>query len=807
MNDVISEIELFPLELNYQNFVKSLSVYQYEVHMEPEDAKFFGGLPDVTYNISRKLDGIYHSTPGPTFISTKQLPESDLNFRFPSGIQAALIPISRQPSLDPTQDHDLIMKILRKDLRRSIEKSGYIVRGYSAFDNSQELVKGIKASNQQLQYLIDLIGIYAGFYFKIRYIDNQFYLQISPKSIIEFKGDIYGLINHGAYSIPFIEDFCEHVKLWNGQVVDLRRIDTMTCNQPIIDEEPYNGMTFLDYVNSIDDYSGLHSDARLLVILQRRKNALTYATSEGTKPLIDFSHLAYLDSPAYSFITKKMKHQSAERHKLATQYSKKIQLNFNGIDVKLGAHRRYFGRELVSTFNNPLYTNRGYLFAEPFVTLFDKKGNLRHVSEATGDKGAPQDLLTGRYMPFSQITRMKLLMLAAKGYEDAARQLKEALTNYDAPNHIGQILRNIGCRFDISEIQTVDPQSNQSFSTSEFDCAVIVGPKENLGVAGTYVQTELSLLENGIPAQYIIHAPHTSLYFDKSIGKKIRESYSFLTLVLSILAKIGANSIVISSESTKYFPENSVILSYNFARVFEPLGHQSSQHASLESMKASLPLAAAVSVIDQAGSEIIHQYPHIITDETALFRGSSGKLIFDRVPDTADVIVIHKDGMFTSSELTDIGQLRRQGTRVQPVSIVTSAIPRIITSDESKKYLPKAGEVIPISNSEFLLSTTQLTLDYDPSSRGWPNPLSIKIHDLESQEPTTAELKWKILYQIWCLTRAHPATIIPTRRPISIHYSNKMARFLRKSRRVQPEYFRKFADKKNRFDLYSRPFM
>jgi hypothetical protein len=792
------------MEMKHEDFIKTLSVYQYRIHIAPEDADFFGGLSDVTYQISQNNDGIYYSDQGPSFITTKPIEDAKLDVIFPNGMPAVIAPIARDPKADPIQDRDVIMRIMARELTHSIRSSGFRIRGYSAFDLSEELVKDIRASDRQAQDIIEQIGVYPGFHFRIRKIDNLHFLQISPKSTIEFKSDIHSLIKSGRHSIQFLQDFCERVKLADEHIVDLRRIDNKTCDDQI-NEKPYNGMTYLDYVNSIADRSNLHSDPNLLVVLLRRQNALTYATSEGAKPVIDFSHLANLDSSAYASITKKMKRQSAERHKLASSYSKKIQLDFSGIRIKLGGHRRYLGNAIVSNFNEPIIQDRGFHFSSPFVTLLDRTGNIKHVSDATGDKGAPQDLLTGKYMPYTRIESIRLLLLAIKGYESAASQLKEALFDHNTANPSDRILRYVGCKFEVSEIQTVEPESTNFSSLGSYDCALIVGPKENLGIYGSYVLTELALLERGIPGQYIIHAPNSSPYLDKSVGKKINETYSFLTLILSILAKVGANSIVISSESTRYFPDNSAILSYNFARVFEAFDYDIA--ASLETMKASLPLAAAVSILDTAGAQIIHQYPHVINDETALFRGDRGKLIFDKIPDNSDMIVIHKDGMFNHSELSDIEKLRKPGIRIQPISIVTNAVPRIITSDKSVKYVPKAGAVIPVSNSEFLLSTTQIPATYDPLARGWPNPLSIKIHDLDHQDNTSTEQKWKLLYQIWCLTRAHPATIIPTRRPISIHYSNKMARFLRKSRKAQPEYFTKFADKKNRFNLYPRPFM
>jgi hypothetical protein len=42
---------------------------------------------------------------------------------------------------------------------------------------------------------------------------------------------------------------------------------------------------------------------------------------------------------------------------------------------------------------------------------------------------------------------------------------------------------------------------------------------------------------------------------------------------------------------------------------------------------------------------------------------------------------------------------------------------------------------------------------------------------------------------------------------MSIHYSNKIAEFIRKARNAEPSYFKKFAGQKNRLGLYPKPFI
>jgi hypothetical protein len=173
-----------------------------------------------------------------------------------------------------------------------------------------------------------------------------------------------------------------------------------------------------------------------------------------------------------------------------------------------------------------------------------------------------------------------------------------------------------------------------------------------------------------------------------------------------------------------------------------------------------------------------------------------------------DNIIVHKDGEFYQKELSDLKNLQLGKIRIIPVSIVSGCVPRLFSfSEKAKAPLPLEGTVFTLSNNEFLMSTTLVSNYYDAASRGWPNPIFIKIHEEILERKLTVEEKLQILYQIWSFTRLHIHSEIPLRRPISIHYSNLMAEFLRKCENRRPTYFEKFMGYENTLGYIPRIFL
>ena len=176
-----------------------------------------------------------------------------------------------------------------------------------------------------------------------------------------------------------------------------------------------------------------------------------------------------------------------------------------------------------------------------------------------------------------------------------------------------------------------------------------------------------------------------------------------------------------------------------------------------------------------------------------------------QIPEEFSKIIIHKDGPFYPNELEDLKELTRDDRAIVPISITSTGVPRLFSSNLGNKFLPRPGLVFPLSSNEFLMSTTLVTSRYLPEERGWPNPILIRIHETSKRLPTAEKLR--MLYQIWSLTRLTLGSQLPFRQPLTIHYSNQMTVFLRKAGKVEPTYFKNLSGKRNRHGYLPRIFM
>ena len=807
MNEIKAETELFPLDLKLEQFVDSLRIYEYKVRAESNVIEFFGGENTITYNLVQQVNGFYQSSSQGSMVCTLQpLKENQLCFNFGKEMIVDLVSISENRKLDLINDRSLIFKILYRELRKSIEKSGFKIKGSSAYSTLDELTKDLFDENEVSNFG-KLIGLYGGFSFRLHELNGILFLQVSPKSTFEFKTDIYDLLKSDEYSENSLEDLCQRIRLSLGKTVDLRSILEKKCSEPI-QESPFNGKSLMEYNELVGDFTLKKPDANLLLVFSEASNSLHYASSEGSKPVIDFESIANLEPDAYSKLNKKLKSQSAKRKDLALQFVKSLELVINGKPIKIRSRHTYAGSlDEKIDLNSPFDDKKFFKFSDPVVLFRDKNGNPKPASRETNDTAAPQDILKRGYLPYQVPKEINITLLAIKGLEDSAEKLKEAILF--PSNFVINLQEKLGCKFNIGKIITIDPENN--FPTINADCALVIGHKKNQELPffeiGEYTDSEVSILEQGIPAQYVIHAPHNNLLLDHSVESKIKNPNALLGIGVSIIAKIGGNSMVLSPYSTKDFPHESVIIGYNMARVFEPIDSSVKKSENpIQLTKTSIALSACVTMIDKSGSEMIHQAPHEVPDENSLFRGERAQKLFEQIPDDSFSIIIHKDGPFHKQELNDLKSLRKKGLKIYPVSIITNNVPRITTTLQSSYYLPKPGMCVPLSSNEFLLSTTLIQNEYNPVNRGWPNPLNIRIHQIEDEEIKTP-LKSRILNQIWTLTRCDPVSQIPTRRPMSIHYSNKIAKFIRKAKKAKPLYFKKFANQKNRFGWYPKPFI
>jgi len=158
------------------------------------------------------------------------------------------------------------------------------------------------------------------------------------------------------------------------------------------------------------------------------------------------------------------------------------------------------------------------------------------------------------------------------------------------------------------------------------------------------------------------------------------------------------------------------------------------------------------------------------------------------IPKEIETILVHKDGRFYTEELASLCQLSKTDRKIIPISIIRYAVPRIFSRGYTGEgFQLKSGTFLCLSDHDFIIVTTPTTR-WKPEMLGWPSPIIIKIHEEDIGEELGSSTKLKILYQIYALTKMHVGSQRPTRVPISIHYSNMIARFLRKVGDPSPDY-------------------
>jgi hypothetical protein len=243
------------------------------------------------------------------------------------------------------------------------------------------------------------------------------------------------------------------------------------------------------------------------------------------------------------------------------------------------------------------------------------------------------------------------------------------------------------------------------------------------------------------------------------------------------------------SFSDKLLPD-SIVLGYNIIRV-PP--RKEEMLKSLHLTKRTIPLAAPLVISDNTGSKILHPPIYRLENETSLFKEEHGKDIISRIPDHVQNVVIHKDGPLFDTELKAIEELfQGGGKKVYPISIIRNEVPRVFnTAYRGTGVGLRAGTFLKLTEDDFILVTTPIS-NWNPEKQGWPCPILIRFSGTSAK--ADAETKRKLIYQIYALTKMQVGSQRPTRLPISIHYSNMIAKFVRRVGNPTPTYLSFFTE-------------
>jgi len=823
--------ELFPLDDNSRDAIRNRSFYYYRLSPSIKLLKQFGNLYSVYSYVARAFQDVFsyattlQSGDGLELVSPVLTPQRTI---YPNGGQGDEWKIdvvsSREPcplNLEVPEQHRALLHLFYESQKNAFSNQGYAIRGNSFYRIDDVLSLDIPVSkNPFLRKIQPFIHAYPSFEIQFRAIQGLPFIQIQPKTVLEFEKDLHSLVTEGILTPEEIGHHFEDVYLPIHRTVHLVGFISKRAKDPI-DNEPFNGRSFLEYAR--DNYKRIvfqATEARLLIIVVGTMRTPWYFTSEHVRPSISFSSLARYDPQYVGYLTSAMKAYSARRGRTLENLQKSLTFSF--LDVKLKTTESFSrdGPDIEirpEQFSNEDMARPFLRFPRPWVSFRDANGNVIDVGEPPY-LAAPGDLLKHRTLrPFDvpkSPADIRLKVICDARLENDARALIQKLrSGFGKYPSFQQIFR---CPIKIADFRAVqdfdDSQAYSDVSPQNYDCVLVIGPRsiaeDPVRTKWIYTFAETQILDRGVPPQFVSDDPSSNPSYDASLKSKAQNPNALFGIGLNILGKIGARVLDLSPKSLGFFIPNSAVLAYNVARIFEPfkqdIFHSSSPR---DIVKASTPLSAPIVIMTDRGTEIIHQYAHRISSETALFSPEHGSRILSEIPTKYTKVIVHKDGPFFLQELSDLKKLQTKERVLIPLSIISGKVPRLRTSIAKINFLPKPGLLFRLSPKDFLLSTTLVTMKYIPEERGWPNPIWIRIHDEILPEELTGREKLQLLYQIWVFTRLHLGSENPIRKPISIHYSNQMAEFLRKAGDAEPAYFRIFSGKRNRHGYIPRVFM
>jgi hypothetical protein len=719
----------------------------------------------------------------------------------------------------PSQYH-AFLRLFYMSQRDSLEEQGYHSRGRVIFKPLEEITPKIPTSkNEFVRKIQSYIHLHPGIDIRFKLIEGSPYLQVQPKSVLEFNKDIFSLLQERVLSKEEVTRRFENVRLPIDRLARLLGIVSKKASDSI-KEPPFDGKSFLEYAGN--NYSTIRlaeREAPLLIALPAMGSSPWYFTSEQVVPSLSFLDLAHYDAQIAGILTSAMKIYSATRRDILETSKRSLRLRFFGQEVGLEPSFSKEGVDddiqvhdlLTSDLTKPFIH-----FPRPLMQFRDAGGSPVQIGHFP-DLGAPGDLLRRRDLrPFDVPglkERIRIKIICDFSLEEDTKILLEKLqSGLDGYPDFEQIFQT---PLEVVKISTVksfeEPGAYSDISPSKYDCVLVVGPRtftaDPVQTRKIYSTAETSILRQGVNPQFISDNPSQNPNYDASLKSKAERPNVLFGIGLQILGKIGARVLELSGTSSDVFVPNSVVLAYNIARVFEQTtDNLASADSPRDFLKTSSALSAPVVVMTDHGTEIIQQSAHEISSESSLFSSDHGRRVLAEIPSRYTTIVIHKDGPFHDRELQDIKGVLAPDRIIIPISITTSNVPRFITTNAKLHFLSKAGLLLQLSPRDFLMSTSLVTQSYDPRERGWPQPIWIHIHDEILSKELTNRDRLRLAYQIWAFTRLHLGSENPIRRPISIHYSNQMNQFLRKAGESEPTYFQRFSER-NRFGYVSRPFM
>ncbi|MHA1790804.1 MAG: hypothetical protein ACTSXT_16425 [Candidatus Helarchaeota archaeon] len=706
------------------------------------------------------------------------------------------------------RNRKIILNILYQYQRKYLLDKGYKISKNTYYEGNYNFIKNIhKPKSDILLKLYEYIRLYYGFTFLYKIYGDKIYVHIKPRSIINLEIDIYEMLS--LLSKKEIIEYFNKINLPYGRSGKILFFTDFTSDN-YIESEPFFGTSLIEYYKENYEIVLNHKDAPVLYCHLNVRKPFRFYSSECAIPSLNFTNLSMLDVEFESDINSFMKKRSSTRKNV-------IELAKENMHTFAFNHNFKF-EELVSAVgdNDPINADKirnlssitpFKVFARPSVNFRDQDGEIVEINEFSGLTASPGDLLTDSTLqPFKVPKEISVLSLLPAEYYEAGvtllERIKEGYRRYPAFN----TLFNCEIKNEIKMIRDYNSYTDEinKINPTKYDCTIFIAPRklsDNRETVNLYTRLEKESLNRRVPAQFITDNPRNNPNYDSSLESKAKDPEVLFGISINILGKIGGTILKPAPRVVSNFISDSVILSYNITRVYQNVDYGSSKNPYTLA-KTSIPYVAPTLTFSERGTEIRHQLLHQIPEETSFFKSDQAQTLIDSISENHSNVIIHKDGPFFPSELKDLENISTD-KKIIPISIITNSVPRLFSNLAEISFTAPHGTVFELSNQDYLVASSLFTSRRVPEKFGWPNPLHVRFYSKD----ITEKVRIKLLYQIWVMTRLYLNSKIPTRRPLSVHYANKISEFLTKNGRADLPFLNKFMNYRNRHDLIPRLFL
>lgn len=680
--------------------------------------------------------------------------------------------------------------------------------GLDIVDRSEKVIEPPAGNTQAIEFLKHL-SVYRGVSLRFRKYGESIFLQAIPRAKLELDTDLDDLIHNNVLSKGIFPRFVPYVRLPTGRFAKLLRVLNTKARDKITESKIFGGVSFLEFAKVNYPFIQLENPDSFMVGVAVENGPATFSLESLTSS-ITFYTLYTLHPDFYSNLIKVLKLESARRLDRAVEWIRRITpIQIGQTELKIGTNpiEQFAVKKAFETDLSNLDTMApGGTFKPPPISLkmlvdenhYEEReippGYLRKY------QGTVNDLfLNPELKPLHVPEKPKIIAFVQKDLKKSWQVLLRRLKKGgERPGYRG-FEQTFGTR-PVFRTRYVEDFLSEEFDNlieelkeKEYDCAIVVIPrflKTPEQSRRIYTETKVKIMEKGIPVQVITDDPRVTGSRNNTILGKSMNARTCFGISLNILVKIGAIITALAPSFADNLLPKSVVIGYNVIRV-PPKDEELLKY--LHSSRRTIPLAAPLVIFDNRGSKISHHWIYRLENEISLFEGDSGQEILSQIPEGIDNVVIHKDGPFYPIELAAMQSLFKGRKKVFPISIIRNEVPRVFNPRyRGAGFELKAGTFLALSKNKYILTTTPIA-NWISERLGWPCPILTVFHGKDAKN--NPEIQRKLLFQIYALTKMQTGSQRATRVPISIHYSNMIARFIRKVGEPTPIYLRFFVKK------------